>query len=110
MRVTVTPGKVPEGTVSFRASTGTLTHELVVLPLAKGRAIGKRPTGSDARVSETGSLGEASRNCGGGEGQGIAPGSVSWVTLILHPGRYELLCTFPGHYAAGMHAAFDVTR
>ncbi|MBE1588282.1 hypothetical protein ACFPOI_52795 [Nonomuraea angiospora] len=98
MGVTVTPGKVPEGTVSFHASsTGTLAHELVVLSLAKGQAIGKRPTGSDARVSETGSLGEASRNCGGGEGQGIAPGSVGWVTLTEHSGRYELLCNFPGH-------------
>ncbi|MEV6160217.1 plastocyanin/azurin family copper-binding protein [Nonomuraea sp. NPDC052129] len=40
----------------------------------------------------------------------MAPGSAGWVTLTLHPGRYELLCNFPGHYAAGMHAAFDVTK
>ncbi|WP_433436480.1 sulfocyanin-like copper-binding protein [Nonomuraea sp. CA-141351] len=111
MRVTVTPAEVPAGAVSFRTSnTGTVAHELVVLPLAKGQVIGKRQVGSDARVSETGSLGEASRNCGEGKGAGIAPGSTGWVTLKLHPGRYELVCNFPGHYASGMHTAFDVTK
>ncbi|MEQ4722019.1 hypothetical protein [Nonomuraea sp. B19D2] len=111
MGLTVTPAKVPGGTVSFRASnTGTLVHELVVLPLANGQVVGKQPVGSDARVSETGMLGEASRDCGGGEGDGIAPGSMGWVTLKLNPGRYELLCNFPGHYASGMHASFDVTK
>ncbi|MFG1707453.1 plastocyanin/azurin family copper-binding protein [Nonomuraea sp. M3C6] len=111
MRLTVNPAKVPSGTVSFRASnTGTLAHELVVLPLVKGQAIGKRPVGTNHRVKETGSLGEASHNCAAGEGEGIAPGSMSWVTLKLHPGRYELVCNIPGHYAAGMHAEFNVTQ
>ncbi|MEV0228558.1 sulfocyanin-like copper-binding protein [Nonomuraea sp. NPDC050786] len=111
MRVTVTPARAPAGTVSFRAAnTGTVVHELVVLPLPKGQAVGKRQMGSDARVSETGHLGEASRDCGQGEGEGIAPGSMGWVTLQLQPGQYELVCNFPGHYASGMYAAFDVTK
>jgi uncharacterized cupredoxin-like copper-binding protein len=111
MRLTVNPAKVSAGTVSFRASnTGTLAHELIVLPLAKGQAIGKRAVGSNDRVSELGNLGEASHNCAAGDGGGIAPGSMSWVTLKLLPGRYELVCNFSGHYAAGMRAEFDVTK
>ncbi|MFB9205022.1 sulfocyanin-like copper-binding protein [Nonomuraea spiralis] len=110
MRLTVTPSSVPAGKVSLRAyNAGVLAHEVVVLPLPAGQTPGRRVTGSDGRVSETGSLGEASRTCGAGAGNGIAPGSTSWTTLTLRPGRYELLCNFPGHYAAGMYAELDVT-
>jgi len=31
------------------------------------------------------------------------------VTMVLKPGRYEVLCNLPGHYAAGMYAELDVT-
>ncbi|MFI9847516.1 plastocyanin/azurin family copper-binding protein [Nonomuraea sp. NPDC051941] len=111
MRLTVKPAKVTAGTVSLRASnTGTLAHEVVVLPLAAGKPIGKQPIGADSRVSETGSIGEASHNCAAGEGGGIAPGSAGWATLTLQPGRYELICNFPGHYAMGMRAELDVTQ
>ena len=50
----------------------------------------------------------ASNECGAGAGEGIAPGDASWVTLALKPGRYELVCNLPGHYAAGMYAELDV--
>ncbi|MFG6193450.1 plastocyanin/azurin family copper-binding protein [Nonomuraea sp. JJY05] len=111
MRLTVKPAKVTAGTVSLRASnTGTLAHEVAVLPLTASQAIGKRPIGADSRVTETGSLGEASHNCGAGEGGGIAPGFEGWATLTLQPGRYELICNFPGHYAAGMRAELDVAQ
>lgn len=85
-----------------------MVHELVVLPLAPG-GIGTRPVGSDGRMSEAGSLGEASRSCGEGSGEGIAPGSTGWVTLHLAPGRYELISNLPGHYAMGMFAELDVS-
>ncbi|MEV4010765.1 plastocyanin/azurin family copper-binding protein [Nonomuraea angiospora] len=111
MRLTVKPAKVTAGTVSLRASnTGTLAHEVVVLPLAAAQPLGKRPIEAGSRVSETGSAGEASHNCGAGEGGGIAPGSTGWATLTLQPGRYELICNFPGHYAAGMRAELDVAQ
>jgi uncharacterized cupredoxin-like copper-binding protein len=61
-------------------------------------------------VSEAGSLGEASRTCGAGAGEGIASGAAGWTTVTLRPGRYELLGNVPGHYAAGMYAELDVTR
>ena len=41
-------------------------------------------------------------------GDGIAPGTSSWVTLPLAPGRDELVCNLPGHYAAGMYAQITV--
>jgi hypothetical protein len=87
MRVVAAPASIPAGTVSLRVTnTGTLTHELVVLPLAAGQPPGSRVVGSDRTVCEAGSLGEASSTCGAGHGDGIAPGAASWVTLSLHTG------------------------
>ncbi|MEV0690091.1 sulfocyanin-like copper-binding protein [Streptomyces sp. NPDC050388] len=104
------PSTVPAGTVSLRVvNAGAPTHEVVVLPLRAGQTVGERPVGSDGKVSEAGSLGEASRSCGGGAGDGITSGTAGWTTLPLRPGRYELVCNMPGHYAAGMYDEFDVT-
>ena len=60
---------------------------------------------SDGKTDESHGRGEASLSCAQGSGDGIAPGSKSWVTLNLQPGRYELICNEPWHYSAGM---FDV--
>lgn len=109
MVLAASPRTVSAGEVSFVAvDRGTLTHELVVLPLAAGATVGTRAVGSDGTVDEAGSLGEASTGCGAGAGNGIGPGQVGWVTLDLRPGRYELVCNLPGHYAAGMYAELDV--
>jgi uncharacterized cupredoxin-like copper-binding protein len=110
MAVSASPSSVPAGEVSFRVvNQGGMLHELVVLQLAAGQAIGARPIGYDGKVSEAGSLGEASRSCGQGAGNGIAPGATSWVTLKLQPGRYELICNLQGHYAMGMYRELDVS-
>ena len=104
------PQSIAAGTVSLRVvNHGTRSHELVVLPLAAGQSVGTRAVGSDKTVDETGSLGEASADCAAGAGEGIRPGGAGWVTLTLAPGRYELLCNLPGHYAAGMFTELDVT-
>lgn len=96
MRLAVSPSAVRPGLVSFGAvNVGRRAHELVVLPLAPGRQAGERQIGSDNRVTETGSLGEASRTCGAGAGQGIEPGASGWVTIALKPGRYERCATCP---------------
>ncbi len=109
-RVLASPVVVPAGTVSLRVvNQGAATHELVVLPLPAGQAAGAWAVGADGQVDETGILGESSRSCGAGEGDGIAAGTTGWVTLTLEPGRYELACNLPGHYAAGMYAELDVT-
>lgn len=91
-------------------NTGVRPHELVVLPLPAGQGIGQRPVGADRKIDETGSLGEASRTCGAGSGDGIAAGATGWTTLTLGPGRYELVCNLPGHYTSGMYTELDVTR
>lgn len=109
MMLRAVPATVSAGTISLIAvNHGTRTHELVVLPLAADTAAGQRAVQSDRTVDESGSLGEASRNCGAAAGDGIRVGSAGWVTLRLQPGRYELLCNLPGHYAAGMYAELDV--
>lgn len=110
MMMRASPQTVPSGTVSLVAyNHGGRPHELVVLPLSDGASVGARPVGADQRVDESGSLGEASTSCGIGAGDGIATGAVGWVTLTLKPGRYELVCNLPGHYAAGMATELDFT-
>lgn len=108
MGIAARPSVAGAGTISFRVwNAGMMVHELVVMPLPGGGA-GTRPVGADGRVSEDGSLGEASNSCGEGSGEGIAPGAASRVSLELPTGRYELLCNLPGHYAMGMFAELDV--
>lgn len=110
MRMTVDRSTVAHGTVSFLVTNGgTVSHELVVLPLPDNQIPGTRQLGGDGTIDESGSLGEASNTCAEGTGQGILPGTSSWVTLTLPPGRYELVCNLPGHYAAGMYTQLTVT-
>ncbi len=65
--------------------------------------------GRSGKIDETGALGEASKNCGEGSGEGIEAGATSWVTLTLKPGRYEFICNLPNHYADGMWQEVLVT-
>jgi uncharacterized cupredoxin-like copper-binding protein len=110
MRILAAPTSVPAGTVSLAVTnTGRLGHELVVLPLPDGQQPGSRSVGHDGRIDESSSLGEASAACAAGAGDGIVAGSRGWVSLRLPPGRYELACNLPGHYAAGMFAELDLT-
>ena len=110
MMLRLTPAIVPAGKVSLVASNmGWRNHELVIMPLAPGVGVGARTAGPGGKVAETGSLGEASASCGEGRGDGIPVGSVSWTTVTLTPGRYELICNLANHYADGMHQELLVT-
>jgi uncharacterized cupredoxin-like copper-binding protein len=110
MRILTSTNQVPAGSASFRvANAGTLVHELVILPLPAGQALGARAVGANGSVDESGSLAEASRTCGEGAGDGINPGAIGWVTVNLPAGHYELICNFPGHYGAGMDTELTVT-
>ena len=110
MTIVAVPTSVPTGPVTLDVDNiGVLEHEVLVLPLAPGQSVGQRAVGSDGKVDESGSLGEASKTCGSGAGGGIAAHSSGWVTLTLAPGRYELLCDIPGHYAAGAFTELDVS-
>lgn len=100
---------VPSGMVTFvTTNTGALNHELLILPVPQDGP-GTRPVGTDGKVDETSSLGEASKSCGSGTGDGITPGARSWVTVNLKPGTYELLCDVPWHYANGMFSEIVVS-
>lgn len=110
MMLRATPATATAGQVSIVASNmGWRTHELVILPLVPGASAGDRAPGSDGKVDETGSLGEASASCAGGTGEGVTAGSVGWTTVTLPPGDYELLCNLPNHYADGMWQELIVT-
>jgi uncharacterized cupredoxin-like copper-binding protein len=110
MMLQATPATVGAGTVTLLATNlGWRTHELVVLPLTAGASIGRLVPNTTGKVSEAGSLAEASSACGSGAGEGIPSGSASWVTVTLPAGRYELVCNLANHYADGMYAELDVT-
>ncbi|MDQ2959686.1 MAG: hypothetical protein M3R48_01350 [Candidatus Dormibacteraeota bacterium] len=110
MGVTVTPTTIGAGDVTFvAANVGSITHELVVLPLRQGGSVGELSASADGKVSESTSLGEASKPCGAGAGEGVTPGSAGWVTMHLAAGRYELVCNEPSHYQSGMFAQLTVT-
>jgi hypothetical protein len=82
------PATVPAGTVSLQVrNTGTLTHRVVVLPLAQGRFPGQRLSGLNGHVDESDSQGEVARACGADDADGIAAGTTGWTTISLPVGR-----------------------
>ncbi|MET3923451.1 sulfocyanin-like copper-binding protein [Arthrobacter sp. UYEF20] len=110
MRMTTDRSAVAHGTVSFLVTNiGTISHELVILPLPENQIPGTCQIGGDAKIDEAGSLGEVSNTCAEGTGQGILPGASGWITLTPPPGPYELVCNLPGHYAAGMYTQLTVS-
>ena len=110
MRLKANPTTFPAGEVTVVVTNfGWRTHELVILPLAPDQSAGQRIPGSDGKIDETGSIGEASTSCGSGVGEGITAGSAGWTTLTLAPGRYEFLCNLKNHYANGMYQEILVT-
>jgi len=85
-------------------NNGALAHEIVMLPLPSDGP-GTRPTRADGKVNEPKNLGETSRSCAPGAGDGIAPGSVGWSTMTLRLGRYDLVYDEPWHHPTEI---FDV--
>ena len=111
MRLSSDHSTALDGTVSFlETNTGSITHEMVILPLPDSQVVGARPIGGEAKIEETGSLGEASNTGGAGAGQGVVHGASSWLTIALAPGQYELVCNVPGHYTAGMYTQLTLTE
>jgi uncharacterized cupredoxin-like copper-binding protein len=111
MMLRATPVSVPAGQMTLVVENrGWRTHELLILPLAADGVAGRRAAGSDGKVDEAGSLGEASASCAGAAGDGIQAGTVGWVTVTLAAGHYELVCNLPNHYADGMYQELVVNR
>lgn len=40
----------------------------------------------------------------------LVPGATGKMVVNLRPGRYELFCSVPAHYASGLHTELTVTR
>lgn len=111
MGLSAFPNVVPAGKVNIVVTNmGMRTHEVVVLPLASGQIAGTRVVHANGKVDESGSLGEASKDCGSGSGEGIVSGSRGWVTLTLAPGSYEFICNLKDHYSAGMYQEITVSK
>lgn len=86
---------ITAGKVTFVAhNVGKLTHELMIerMPI-KMEAAGK-PVEKAAQ----------------GMVDDMMPGDSGKMTLKLKPGTYMLFCNVPGHYAAGQHTVFTVTK
>ena len=80
----------------------------MILPLTGGDIAGRRSPGPEGKIDEARSLGEASNSCRGGPGEGIKAGTVGWTSVTLKPGRYELVCNLPNHYANGMRQELTI--
>jgi len=110
MGLTLDRATVPHGTVSFRVlNAGVVKHEMLILPLAQSQSAGTRPFGSDAKVDETGSMGEGGAQHEHSTDGGMAPHASHVMTLTLPPGEYELVCNIAGHYVSGMYGKLTVT-
>ncbi len=97
MNVVPTPATAKAGKVTFAVNNaGQLPHEMVVIKTDKKADA----LGSGTKVPETGSVGETGD---------IAPGKSKSVSFNLKAGHYVLICNIAGHYAAGMHADFNVS-
>jgi uncharacterized cupredoxin-like copper-binding protein len=90
------------GDVKFAIENrGSVEHEFLVVKTTY--EVGKIPVGTENKVDE--------------EDPGItvideipewSAGQSRTLGVTLEPGQYELLCNIEGHYANGMHAAFEV--
>lgn len=93
----VRPGvaSISAGKVTFVArNTGGLIHELMIERAPLKMDGPGRPTESAAQ----------------GMIKDMQPGQRGRMTLRLRPGTYVLFCNVTGHYAAGQHTPFTVTR
>lgn len=67
--LTPSPSNASAGQVTFVVTNyGALNHEFLVLPMPAD-GVGTRPVGSDGKINESQSLGEASTSCGAGPGE-----------------------------------------
>lgn len=100
MKITVDTATVPAGPVTFDiTNAGMVEHELVLLDT--DIAANALPAGDEpGKAAEVGHVTEIDP---------VAKGTTASLTATLAPGNYVIVCNKPGHYAAGMFAAFTVS-
>lgn len=96
------PTSTGSGQIAFNVKNdGAVVHELVVIRTEADA--GSLPQ-SGGKVDETNAGFEVK-----GKAQNIAGGASGTIAATgLPAGKYALICNIPGHYQAGMHAAFTV--
>jgi uncharacterized cupredoxin-like copper-binding protein len=97
------PASIKAGQVTFHVTnTDTSdTHSFVIIKT--DLPAGKLPLDSSNNVDET-----AAGLTKIDEIPEISSGDTKDLTLTLEPGKYVAICNLPGHYEAGMYAAFTV--
>ena len=99
--VTVDAGSAMAGEVNFTvANQGSIGHEFLVVKT--DIEVGKIPLDGDHFPEPADGL-EVIDEIGE-----FPKGTTESLTLMLEPGKYQLVCNLPGHYAAGMHVGFEV--
>lgn len=101
-KVDISSHLADEGDVIFSMTNyGSMSHEFLVVKT--DFKPGKIPTSSQDRIDEN------------GKGVDVVDEIAEWpintggvLKVNLKPGKYQLLCNLPGHYKAGMYAAFTV--
>lgn len=99
--VDIDAGSANKGEVTFTVSNkGSIGHEFLVVKT--DIEPGKIPLDGDHFPEPADGL-EVIDEIGE-----FPQGTTETLTLTLEPGKYQLVCNLPGHYAAGMHAGFEV--
>jgi uncharacterized cupredoxin-like copper-binding protein len=99
--VTVNADSAMAGEVTFTiANDGSIGHEFLVVKT--DIEVGKIPLDGDHFPEPAEGL-EVIDEIGE-----FPQGTTESLTLMLEPGKYQLVCNLPGHYAAGMHTGFEV--
>ncbi len=92
---------LPAGSVTFAIENdGTQEHEMVVIRTDLDAAV--VPVEGDQAEEESPGLQPM------GEVEDLEPGDSSDLTLTLDPGRYLLICNYPGHFQKGMWSVIQV--
>ena len=99
MKVTVDHANTSAGPVTFVVkNNGLIPHELVLLKTDVAQD--KLGAGDEAgKMQEIGNVAETGDMDGG---------ASATFTVTLATGRYILMCNEVGHYASGMHMAFNI--
>jgi uncharacterized cupredoxin-like copper-binding protein len=94
---------VPAGKVTFQvANEGQIEHEMVLLKTDLATNALEMSAEEPDKVDEEAGAEDV------GEVEDIEAGTGKNDTFDLTPGKYVLICNVPGHYKAGMMAAFEV--
>ena len=98
--VSAAPDSAPGGEITFAVSNeGNIGHNLRIV---------RTDLPADGLPSDGIAVDEAAVDVVAGTARDLGPGESADVAATLEAGDYVLICNIPGHYDAGMHAAFTV--